>query len=280
MEKHFSWDFGMQWHLYDDRIVKDKAVYKLDNVTDIRIVQEPTELKSGNFKVFFPYSDILLIWPKDLIQDGYEAYEYIYEHAKKNKGNNTLYGVENDSRAILKDPYIIEQEIRELKNVGALFIRKEILELPYILKSDEHIKALTSGIVDANTWLILCTDKRIIFLDKGILNTTTNMIELRLTRVNSITHTTGVTFGKIIITDNAMVYKVDKVPSYSTESFANAVREQIELIENKDNQSSFSNINNSNISIADELLKLKTLVDQGILSQEEFDIQKKKLLSL
>ena len=37
--------------------------------------------------------------------------------------------------------------------------------------------------------------------------------------------------------------------------------------------------NNSNVSIADELLKLKQLLDMGVLSQEEFDEQKNKLLN-
>jgi len=34
----------------------------------------------------------------------------------------------------------------------------------------------------------------------------------------------------------------------------------------------------ANISVADELLKLKKLLDEGVLTQQEFDAQKKKLL--
>lgn len=37
--------------------------------------------------------------------------------------------------------------------------------------------------------------------------------------------------------------------------------------------------NKSNISVADELVKLKGLLDSGVLSQEEFDAQKKQLIS-
>lgn len=36
---------------------------------------------------------------------------------------------------------------------------------------------------------------------------------------------------------------------------------------------------NSNISVADELLKLKQLLDMGVLTQEEFNVQKNKLLA-
>lgn len=39
------------------------------------------------------------------------------------------------------------------------------------------------------------------------------------------------------------------------------------------------NTNGNSVSVADELIKLKGLMEDGILSQEEFDIEKNKLLS-
>lgn len=45
----------------------------------------------------------------------------------------------------------------------------EIQELPTVLGVDEHIKALTSGLIDKKTWLIVCTNKRVLMLDKGII---------------------------------------------------------------------------------------------------------------
>lgn len=45
------------------------------------------------------------------------------------------------------------------------------------------------------------------------------------------------------------------------------------------NQPSTSQTAATSISIADELLKLKQLLDAGVLSQEEFDTQKTKLLN-
>ena len=35
---------------------------------------------------------------------------------------------------------------------------------------------------------------------------------------------------------------------------------------------------NQNISVADELIKLKKLMDEGVITNEEFQSQKKKLL--
>lgn len=39
-----------------------------------------------------------------------------------------------------------------------------------------------------------------------------------------------------------------------------------------------ADLNTSNIDVADQLLKLSKLKDAGILSQDEFDLQKKKIL--
>ncbi|MBR2077213.1 MAG: SHOCT domain-containing protein, partial [Exiguobacterium sp.] len=52
-----------------------------------------------------------------------------------------------------------------------------------------------------------------------------------------------------------------------------------DYVEELMNQPSSSQTAATTISIADELLKLKQLLDAGVLSQEEFDTQKTKLLN-
>lgn len=53
-----------------------------------------------------------------------------------------------------------------------------------------------------------------------------------------------------------------------------------ELIESKINKSSNpTTITQNTHSVADELIKLASLKDSGILTQEEFDIQKQKILN-
>ena len=51
-----------------------------------------------------------------------------------------------------------------------------------------------------------------------------------------------------------------------------------EYVEYKIN--SKASIGTTSISVADEILKFKELLDQGILTQEEFDAKKKQLLTL
>ena len=43
--------------------------------------------------------------------------------------------------------------------------KKEIRYLPEVLDSDEKIVGLTSGVLQGTTWLIVCTDRRVIFLE-------------------------------------------------------------------------------------------------------------------
>lgn len=67
-------------------------------------------------------------------------------------------------------------ELQEVKkqlsaaNVSDTFgTKKEIKALPEILNDDEVIQYATSGFVDGNTVLIVLTQKRILFIDKGLL---------------------------------------------------------------------------------------------------------------
>lgn len=60
---------------------------------------------------------------------------------------------------------------------------------------------------------------------------------------------------------------------------ATEIKDYIEkIILSRDNKSNISK--KDNFSAADEILKLKQLVDMGILTQAEFDAKKKQLLGI
>ncbi|MDM5248803.1 MULTISPECIES: DUF4429 domain-containing protein [unclassified Lysinibacillus] len=56
-------------------------------------------------------------------------------------------------------------------------------------------------------------------------------------------------------------------------------REMVDLIESK-RQTESTPSKNSSVSAADEILKMKELLDAGILTQDEFDTKKKQLLGI
>lgn len=165
-------------------------------------------------------------------------------------------------------------EIQEmLKKSGATDFwgtKKEVKELPNIIQDNEEITYATSGMVDGNTWLIVSTNKRIIFLDKGMFFGL-KQIEIPLNKVNSIGHKKGLVLGEIEVWDGASRTKITHVSKESLVPFVEAVNKSKENLEKQ------QNIGNQ-ISVADELMKFKQLLDQGIITQEEFEIKKKELL--
>lgn len=72
--------------------------------------------------------------------------------------------------------------------------------------------------------------------------------------------------------------KMDSINYKAHLSLANKILAILEIIA-KQNNNELNNINTNKNSVADELMKLKNLLDLGILTQEEFDNEKFKILN-
>lgn len=156
------------------------------------------------------------------------------------------------------------------------FTKKELNHLPEVLMDGEQVLAFTSGLMDGNTWLITLTDKRIIFLDKGMiygLKQTT----IDLDKVNSVSGQTGLLFGKIIIEDGASSRSINNVWKSTVVKFTNKVRDAIEARKQTSRAPQVAT-SKTDDDIVSKLERLATLLEKGILSQEEFATQKQKLL--
>ncbi|MGL5478242.1 MAG: PH domain-containing protein [Clostridium sp.] len=171
----------------------------------------------------------------------------------------------------------IQTEINNLPFKDDWGTRKEISELPNVLAMDEHIKAMTSGLTDGNTWLIVCTDKRVLMLDKGMIYGL-KLIDIPLDRINSISHSKGLILGKISITDGATTRTIENISNATVSFFADTVNKEISIFKQAKNAPVTQVVNST--SAADELLKFKQLLDMGALTQDEFDAKKKELLGI
>ena len=154
------------------------------------------------------------------------------------------------------------------------FTKKELNHLPEILMSGEQVLAFTSGLMDGNTWLITLTDKRIIFLDKGMIYGLKQAI-IDLDKVNSISGKTGIFFGDISIQDGAANRTITNVWKKTVVKFTNEVRDAIEARKNAHRQPAAALHQDD---VATKLEKLAALMEKGILTREEFAQQKAKLL--
>ncbi len=177
----------------------------------------------------------------------------------------------NSSKVELNKKY---EEIANKIGDEKFFTKIELSYLPEIISDNEQILAFTSGLMDGNTWLITLTDRRVIFLDKGMiygLERTT----IDLDRVNSISGKTGIFFGEIFIEDGVRERHITNVWIKTVKTFTNIMQD---AVENRKNLHHNANIKKQELDTYDKLAKLAKLKDKGIISQEEFNKEKEKVL--
>ena len=165
--------------------------------------------------------------------------------------------------------------LSHLATVCLIFTKKELNYLPEILMESEQILGFTSGLMDANTWLITLTDKRIIFLDKGMIYGLKQSI-VELDKVNAVSGSTGLVFGTITITDGANDRLIKNVWKKTVKNFTNKVHEALEA--RKSPQQAVQQTQDKEVDPYEQLEKIAGLKDKGIISEEEFETQKKKIL--
>ena len=169
-------------------------------------------------------------------------------------------------------------EIAEKIGDDQFFTKKELHYLPEILQEGEEILAFTSGLMDGNTWLITLTNKRIIFLDKGMIFGLKQTV-IPLDRINSVSGKTGLMFGEIYIEDGAKERVIKNVWKKTVKPFTNMVMEAIENYKKSQNTPNKSTQENKNDPY-EQLEKLALLKEKGIITEEEFNQAKKNILGI
>lgn len=165
-----------------------------------------------------------------------------------------------------------DQQLKALGEYDSFFTSKEIKYLPEILREDEKLNGLTSGFYKGNTWLIALTDSRLIFLDKGML-WGLEQIEIPHDKINSVEYKRGLLLADIIVWDGASKVEIENVDKDLGKLFVDAINTSLHAYKNKGNTSL------QPIDLASQLEKLAQLKEKGILTDEEFQAQKKKLLA-
>ncbi len=84
--------------------------------------------------------------------------------------------------------------------------------------------AIASGMMDGNTWLITLTNKRVIFLDKGMIFGV-KQVDINLNNIVSVGGKTGLMFGEIMISTSGQNYTIKNVMKGSVIPFTNLVNE-------------------------------------------------------
>ena len=159
-----------------------------------------------------------------------------------------------------------------LANVSSYLGRKEIKELPEILAENEQVNNLIQGTYNNGQGILISTNRRLVFIDKGMLYGL-KVEDFPLDKITSIQYETGLLLGKVKIHTSSNIATIDNVEKGSARKFAEFVRDKL-----SQPTSQIITQNTSEPNALEQLEKLAKLKESGIITEEEFAEQKKKLL--
>jgi hypothetical protein len=182
----------------------------------------------------------------------------------------------------LRDKFISIAQSTELRRLieGTEF---ELHRLPNILVEGEDVLAFSSGHWNNIRSLVVLTDRRIMLLGTGFLSQ--NQVSIYLEQVNSISHKRGLIFAEITIQAGATSGRIVMMPQSGIEKFIGKVQETLDARRAPKplqvNQPVADRAHTATrLDVVDALERLAKLMKDGILTQEEFNSQKAKLLGL
>jgi hypothetical protein len=172
----------------------------------------------------------------------------------------------------------------KLNNVGldAFGTKKELKVLPEYLEPDEVVFALTSGVMEqsetsnsldfgTNTWLVVLTSDRFLFLDAAILTSSVDTQSIRHDRVQAVSASQGWVLGKVMIDLGSRLLTIDNCQKATVRVVADLANKWLKEIADKKNTPISQSQQPSGESGLDKLEKLAKLHSMGALSDEEFN---------
>jgi hypothetical protein len=191
---------------------------------------------------------------------------------------HTLSEVKELIQTTFGDIDAIKEQIKSLPidNVKQILKRKEIKEISRIIAENEKLDNIIQGIYNNGIGILISTNRRLVFIDKGLLYGL-KVEDFPLDKISSIQYETGLLMGKLKIHTSGNIAVIDNVEKGSVRKFAEFVRDKIENKTSENNSNQVTE--NKEPDIMDKLEKLGKLRDNGILTEEEFNEQKAKLLS-
>ena len=185
----------------------------------------------------------------------------------------------------------IKQQIEALPDRYLFYTSKEVRYLPEILGDGERILAITSGFMQKTTWLCVCTNARVLFLDRGMF-WGLRQVQMNLDRIQSIDSSYGLVFGIIRMWDGASSIAISMVLRNSIAPFVKTVQQAMDrykrhmvhdLMANaqraKDSKTTGTAVADDGANMLGELERLAALYKEGALDAEEFALAKKALLA-
>jgi len=160
--------------------------------------------------------------------------------------------------------------------------KAEIKELPNLLSPDEQLLGLLEGFLKDihgrnvnGQGIVIATSKRVIFFRKSFIGTITKE-ETSLSKVSAVSYRKGILVGSISIISASNDSIVDNCDKKMAEKFIGILSDLISKSQSAPNQK-LDYIHDDPMLKLEKLFELK---QKGILSEDEFNQQKAKLLNM
>lgn len=165
--------------------------------------------------------------------------------------------------------------------------KREVECLPEVLYPGEVMYAAISGVLQAaavsgvpSRWLVVATSRRILFVDKGVLSGL-KVVDLPIDKIDGVAQHAGMMQGELTITTAGAAWKVTGVhPKTAPARFAQVVdwlRQQVSQQRAAPPAQAVPAAPQEDF--ISRLERLGTLRQSGVLTEEEFQSQKQRVLN-
>ena len=172
---------------------------------------------------------------------------------------------------------VIIEALRASGADNAMFSNWEVKALPDILDDGELPEKIIGGQYNGSIGVLVATDRRLLFVDRGSFGSL-QVEDFPYPTIQSVRSTAGMMYGSITIKSAGSSALIDNTLKRFSHEMANFVRKKAMDFNGTAAPVAATGTANQ-VSLADELIKLSQLRESGILTDEEFQVQKDRLLA-
>ncbi|MFS0780129.1 PH domain-containing protein [Bacillus sp. 1P06AnD] len=143
--------------------------------------------------------------------------------------NHDRFVMEENSLLIKKQvrEQLVEVEKKYQVNLDMYRNKLAFKDLPDVLFADEVIQFITAGYYNGNNYMLVCTNKRILAMDKGMLYKL-RLEEIPLNRIKSVSYRKKLLFAEMEIITTYATITIDQMYKDQVAHFAAAIEEQLQ----------------------------------------------------
>lgn len=167
----------------------------------------------------------------------------------------------------LRDDIAAAKERMRVKIGGG----REIKKLEGHLWEGERVSAMTTGAYGKGTGLVVMTDRRLLFLQDGMMSKSTE--DFPYSKISSVSWNSGLAMGTIVVFASGNKAEIKNVQKDDGKSIVDALRARLA------DSPVAAPPAVAQPDVMEQLKKLGDLRDAGILSDEEFTAKKADLLN-